>query len=122
MFPDIQNHKDREHRVDIRVVLFDLHDDGPARLFAECERCPARALGANRRLRKHLFEPLEGAELLFDHFRDFSGRLLATAVARRGEVFPEQRVQQVPPDVEREFLESRLGVEIGLVGSGLVHL
>jgi len=70
VLPDIQDHQNPEHRVDVCVVLFDLHDDGPVRLFAEREGSPTRALGACRRLRKQLFEPVEGAELLVDGFRD----------------------------------------------------
>ncbi len=35
--PDIQNQQDSEHRIDVRVVLLDLHDDGSVRLPAESE-------------------------------------------------------------------------------------
>ena len=54
-----QDHKNPEHRVDVRIVLLDLHDDGSVRLFTERECRPTRALGACRRLRKQLFEPVE---------------------------------------------------------------
>ena len=52
VLPNIQDHQNPEHRVDVRIVLLDLHYDGPVRLFTERECCPTRALGAGRRLRK----------------------------------------------------------------------
>src|ERR1035437_2198537 len=39
-----------------------------------------------------------------------------------GKVLPEQRVEYVPPDLERELLECRLRIEIRVVGPSLVHL
>src|ERR1017187_1574313 len=56
VLPDVQDHQDPEHRVDVRVVLLDLHDDGPIRLPAEGERRPPRALGTCRCLGKQLLE------------------------------------------------------------------
>ena len=71
VLPDIQNHQNPEHGVDVRVVLLDLHYNGPVRLSTERECCPTRALDTCRRLRKQFFEPVEGAELLVDYVRDF---------------------------------------------------
>lgn len=59
---------------------------------------------------------------MVDDLSNGAGGLPAPARARRGKVLPEQRVEYVPPDLERELLERRLRIEIRVVGPGLVHL
>src|ERR1017187_8991925 len=122
MLPDVQDHQDPEHWVDVRVVLLNLHDDGTVRLPAEGERRPPRPLGSGRRLRKQLLEPFPGPVLIVDDLSDGAEGFPAPARTRRGKVLPEQRVEYVPPDLERELFECRLRIEIRVVGPSLVHL
>lgn len=44
MLPDIEDHEDWKTRVQVRVVLFDLHDKRTVRLFTITQCTPSRSL------------------------------------------------------------------------------
>ena len=121
MFPDIEGHEDPEHGIDVDVVLFHLHDKGPVRQSAEGEGGPPRALDAHGRLGEDLLKTVEGAIFSVEEFRQGSRRLASATLAGRGEVFPENVMEEMTPDMEGQFLVRCLRIEVRVVGLRLVE-
>ena len=122
VFPDVERQEDRERGAPVHVVLLDLHDERPVRHPAPAQHGPAGALGAHGRLGEFLLEPLEAAELLVDGRPQDARWFSAAALARRRQVLPEKAVQQVPADVEGQFPEGGLHVELASALPGLFEL
>ncbi|GAA1097687.1 hypothetical protein GCM10009663_45750 [Kitasatospora arboriphila] len=101
MLPGVEGEQRGGALADVAVVVVDLLDDQAPAERLPGEDAPAAALDADGGGGQLLAEGLEGAEVLGDRVAE--GAVGAVA-ALRGEVLPEQRVQDVAGEVEGERL------------------
>ncbi len=101
MLPGVEGEQRGGALADVAVVVVDLLDDQAAAERLPGEDAPAGALDADGGGGELLLEGLEAAEVLLDGVGE--GAVGAVA-AVRGEVLPEERVQDVAGEVEGERL------------------
>jgi hypothetical protein len=101
-------------------VLLDLHQQRPVGQAAEDQCRPAGTLGADGGLAEFLLEAIEAAEFAVDGLGD-KAMGLGRGLGDRGQVFPEQRMQEVAGGIEREGFAQGLGVAVDAFAAVLVQ-
>lgn len=121
MFPGVEDQQRGAALADVAVVVVDLLDDQPLAEGLPGQDTPAGALNGRGRDGELLLELLEATEVFID---GVGQRPVRAVAAVRGEVLPEDRVQDMAGEVEGEGLlqpDQRGGRDLVLI-AGLCDL